>query len=95
VEAGLVDGETLHVDATLVRGDVSWESLVERHVDQVLSSNDDETSSGDGDQDTPSGSSEGQGHTKTGQGKKASSAMSGNAAGSLEGALACAQRRLW
>lgn len=40
VEAGLVDGETVHVDATLIRADVSWESLTERHVEKVLAEND-------------------------------------------------------
>lgn len=39
VGAGLVDGETVHVDATLIRADVSWESLVERHAEQVLTEN--------------------------------------------------------
>lgn len=39
VDAGLVDGETVHVDATLVRADVSWQSMVEEHVEQVLSEN--------------------------------------------------------
>jgi transposase len=38
-EAGLVDGETVHVDATLIRADVSWESLVEDHAEQVLTEN--------------------------------------------------------
>ncbi len=38
-QAGLVDGETVHVDATLVRADVSWESLVEDHAEQVLTEN--------------------------------------------------------
>lgn len=41
VKAGLVDGETVHVDATLIRADVSWESLVERHAEQVLTENTD------------------------------------------------------
>ena len=40
--AGLVDGETVHVDATLIRADVSWESLVEQHAEKVLSENDEE-----------------------------------------------------
>jgi transposase len=31
--AGLVDASTLHVDATLVRADVSWSSLVEVHTE--------------------------------------------------------------
>jgi transposase len=38
-KAGLVDGETVHVDATLVRADVSWKRVVERHAEQVLSEN--------------------------------------------------------
>lgn len=37
--AGLVTGETVHVDATLVRADVSWESLVARHVEQSVALN--------------------------------------------------------
>ncbi len=40
MEAGLVDGETVHVDATLIRADVSWESLTEVHAEKVLSEND-------------------------------------------------------
>ena len=43
VSAGLVDGETVHIDATLIRADVSWESLVEQHADKVLTENDDES----------------------------------------------------
>jgi transposase len=39
VKAGLVDGETVHIDATLVRADVSWESVVEMHTEQVLVEN--------------------------------------------------------
>lgn len=38
-KAGLVDGETVHVDATLIRADVSWESVVERHAERVLTEN--------------------------------------------------------
>ncbi|MBM3331390.1 IS1182 family transposase [candidate division WOR-3 bacterium] len=37
--AGLVDGETVHIDATLIRADVSWESVVEDHAEQVLLEN--------------------------------------------------------
>jgi transposase len=37
--AGLVSGETVHVDATLIRADVSWGSLVEQHAEQVLEAN--------------------------------------------------------
>jgi transposase len=40
MEAGLVDGETVHVDATLIRADVSWKSLTEVHTEKVLSEND-------------------------------------------------------
>ncbi len=39
--AGLVGGETVHVGATLIRADVSWESLTERHVETVLAENND------------------------------------------------------
>lgn len=39
ITAGLVDGETVHVDATLIRADVSWESLSERHAEEVLREN--------------------------------------------------------
>jgi transposase len=39
VEAGLVGGETIHVDATLIRADVSWESLVREHVSEVWQAN--------------------------------------------------------
>ena len=39
VRARLVDVSTLHVDATLVRADVSWSSLVEVHAEQVWSAN--------------------------------------------------------
>lgn len=38
-KAGLVNGETLHIDATLIRADVSWDSLTARHVEQVLQAN--------------------------------------------------------
>lgn len=46
-EAGLVNGETLHVDATLIRADVSWESLTSRHVEQVLEANGEDDSPDD------------------------------------------------
>jgi len=39
VKAGLVDGETIHADATLIRADVSWRSLTTKHVDEVLEAN--------------------------------------------------------
>jgi transposase len=40
VDAGLVGGKTVHIDATLIRADVSWESLVQIHTDKVLEEND-------------------------------------------------------
>lgn len=39
VDAGLVGGKTVHIDATLIRADVSWESLVQVHTDHVLEEN--------------------------------------------------------
>lgn len=42
VDAGLIDGETVHIDATLIRADVSWESLTKQHVEQVLEANEDD-----------------------------------------------------
>ena len=35
-QAGLVTGEMIHVDASLIRADVSWRSLVRVHVNRVL-----------------------------------------------------------
>lgn len=46
VAAGLVDTETVHVDATLIRADVSWESLVEVHAEKVLTENAEEGDDG-------------------------------------------------
>lgn len=42
IEAGLVNGETVHVDATLIRADVSWESLTTEHAQTVLKENESE-----------------------------------------------------
>lgn len=39
-DAGLVSGEMTHIDAKLIRADVSWESLVEHHAERVLEEND-------------------------------------------------------
>jgi transposase len=38
-QAGLVGGDLVHVDASLVRADVSWGSLVQEHVNKVLQEN--------------------------------------------------------
>jgi len=43
IDANLVSGETVHVDATLIRADVSWESLTTEHVETVIKENDDST----------------------------------------------------
>lgn len=53
VKAGLVDGGTVHVDATLIRADVSWESLVEEHVEQVIDENGPEAGPDDGSESRP------------------------------------------
>ena len=39
VEAGLIDGETLHCDGSLIRADVSWESLVATYVERTAEEN--------------------------------------------------------
>ena len=36
LEAKIATAEVVHIDASLIRADVSWESLVERHADEVL-----------------------------------------------------------
>jgi transposase len=64
--AGLVSGDTVHVDATLIRADVSWESLTERHVQQVLSENTTEPPSEEAE------SSEEPAASRTGKAKKVS-----------------------
>ena len=48
IRAGLVNGETVHFDATLIRADVSWASLTERHAERVMEENtlDEEESAG-------------------------------------------------
>ncbi len=39
IDANLVNGETVHVDATLIRADVSWESLATEHAETVIKEN--------------------------------------------------------
>lgn len=46
VAARIAKGEIVHVDASLIRADVAWESLAKRHVEAVAEANDD--ASGDG-----------------------------------------------
>lgn len=36
---GLISGDTVHIDATLIRADVSWKSITQRHVEKVLEEN--------------------------------------------------------
>jgi len=48
VNAGLVGGHTVHIDATLIRADVSWESLVQVHTDTVLQENVSDETAGSG-----------------------------------------------
>jgi transposase len=39
IDAGLVGGETVHLDSTLIRADVSWKSIVEKHTSDVIREN--------------------------------------------------------
>jgi transposase len=39
IDAGLVNGETVHIDSTLIRADVSWESLTTEYADKVIKEN--------------------------------------------------------
>lgn len=41
IEAGLISGELIHVDATLIRADVSWDSIVLQHIEKTWSENQD------------------------------------------------------
>lgn len=50
MEAGLVSTDTVHLDATLIRADVSWDSLTTRHVDQVVEANGEDTKGRDEDE---------------------------------------------
>jgi transposase len=43
VATGIAKGEVVHVDASLIRADVAWESLAVRHVGAVAEANGDET----------------------------------------------------
>ena len=42
VDAGLVGGETVHIDSTMIRADASWDSLVDVYVDEVCAENDED-----------------------------------------------------
>jgi transposase len=43
VAAGIAKGEVVHIDATLIRADVAWESLGVQHADAVLAQDGDDT----------------------------------------------------
>ncbi|MCJ7778734.1 MAG: transposase [Sedimentisphaerales bacterium] len=47
IDAGLVNGETVHIDSTLIRADVSWESLTTEYADKVIKENRIEDDDGD------------------------------------------------
>lgn len=47
MRAGLVNAETVHVDATLIRADVSWDSVVLAHAARVAEQDSDEKESSD------------------------------------------------
>lgn len=47
VSAGIARGDVVHIDATLIRADVSWESLGVRHADAVLAQGGDATKPGE------------------------------------------------
>jgi transposase len=42
MDAGLVSGETVHADATLIRADVSWESITTEYADETYKANTEE-----------------------------------------------------
>lgn len=46
LEAGVAKAEVVHMDASLIRADVSWASLAERHADDVVRENDSEDAGG-------------------------------------------------
>jgi IS5 family transposase len=74
VKAGLVGGETVHVDATLIRADVSWESLVSDHTDRVIEENAEvrESSGANADDDPPAPRRQGRPRTREPKPKKRS-----------------------
>ena len=39
IDAGLVNGETVHIDSTLIRADVSWESLTTEYAEKAFREN--------------------------------------------------------
>ena len=68
VHAGLVSTHTVHIDATLIRADVSWDSLTTRHVAQVMEANIEDTD--ERDEDEPPKGGRGRPRTKKSKPKK-------------------------
>ncbi|MGR3436204.1 MAG: IS1182 family transposase [Shimia sp.] len=54
IEAKIATGEVVHVDASLIRADVAWESLAVRHVDRLAEANA-QSEAGPGDDDSSGG----------------------------------------
>lgn len=68
VQAGLVNTDTVHIDATLIRADVSWGSLIVRHAEDVVEVNDTDSANDNGDEPPKTG--RGQSKAKKRKGKK-------------------------
>lgn len=52
-QAGLVNTDTVHIDASLIRADVSWDSITTRHVANVLDTNREAEESSEDDEPPP------------------------------------------
>ena len=68
-QGGLVNGETVHVDATLIRADVSWKSLSRQHAERVVTEND---TGDDSNADGPGSAKRGRPRSKPAKPKKRS-----------------------
>ena len=72
VKAGLVKGDIAHIDATLIRADVSWESLVRQHLEQVNAANDQSDDDQSGPKNDDGQHQDDSRRSRTGQAKKVS-----------------------
>jgi len=72
IKAGMVAGEMCHIDASLVRADVSWKSLVARHVEKVFAENESGVKDEDPPEDDPPDQIESPSAKKPGKVKKVS-----------------------
>lgn len=68
-QAGLVGGQTLHVDATLIRADVSWDSLIRQHVDDASADAESDRGSGPDDPSPSPGAGDAGGSASKGSAK--------------------------